>query len=159
VANTYDDMSLIIQTLLGVGSESIAIEIESFIQINRVAGMSDEQILGLLQADLDQGGRIFGQLKNSLKNIVRGAIASAARIAGLKVYEEEGILEYQWLTVGDSCPDCERREGMVADMESFNLIGAPGTGWSLCREACDCDLVPVGYRGATKISKKNLQIT
>jgi len=157
MANTYDDMSLIIQTLLGAGSESVAIEIESFIQINRVAGMSDDQIFALLQEDLDQGGRIFGQLKNSLKNTIRGAIASVSRLAGLKIYEEENIVQYQWVTVGSkNCPDCDRREGMIADLDTFNLIGSPGTGWSLCRDACDCDLVPVGYTGSTSISKNDL---
>jgi len=54
------------------------------------------------------------------------------------------------------CPDCERRAGTEGDMESFNLIGTPGSGWSVCREHCDCVLEPIGYRGSTSISKNDL---
>lgn len=156
MADTFEDMSIMIQTAINSGAEITAIEIQTFITTNRLAGMSDDAILELLEADLAAGGRIFGRLKNSMKTTVKGAIASASRIASGKVYEEEGVQEWRWVTVGDSCPDCETREGMEGTLESFNLIGAPGTGWSVCRENCDCLLEPIGYKGSTKISKKNL---
>ena len=156
MADTYEDMSMMIQTAIGSGAEITAIEIETFIATNRLAGMSDDVILELLEADLVSGGRIFGRLKNTMKNTVRGAIASVSRLAAFKIYEQEKVMEYKWVTVGDSCPDCERRAGTEGDMESFNLIGTPGSGWSVCREHCDCVLEPIGYRGSTSISKNDL---
>lgn len=156
MADTYEDMGLMIQALLEGGAEVTAIEIETFITTNQLAGLSNQAIFDLLEQDLVTGGRIFGRLSNELKNTARGSVSWASRIASGKVYEEEGVEEFRWVTVGTSCPDCERREGVEGDMDTFRLIGLPGSGWSVCRVNCDCVLEPIGYRGSTKISKKNL---
>ena len=40
------------------------------------------------------------------------------------------------------CDDCIERSGEVDTFANWEARGLPGTGWSVCRGACYCVLVP-----------------
>ena len=52
-------------------------------------------------------------------------------------YDAEGI-EYE---DGDYCPDCLEKKDETGTDEYFELIGEPGSGFSVCGEGCGCKIV------------------
>tara|TARA_Y100001963_G_scaffold23448_1_gene31094 strand:+ start:2978 stop:3379 length:402 start_codon:yes stop_codon:yes gene_type:complete len=112
------------------------------------SGMSSNEIKKILLTDLVTGGRIFGQLRNGVKRISKNAIEEVGNIAAYQKYISKDYKEFKWITVGKNiCPDCKIRHGEVGDISYFTSIGLPKSGFSVCEDNCNCQLVPVEYKG------------
>ena len=110
-------------------------------------GMSREAVAEVLKADMQQGGRIFGQLKNDVKEQVSGAINQSSKMGQNTKYSNYD--KFMWVSVAGHrvCRDCASRAGSIRDYRVFERAGLPGTGWSVCKGFCYCILDPVGRMG------------
>ena len=127
-------------------AERLVIDLEELINTMRISGASSSVIKSTLSDDLKQAGRIFGAFKNKSKSIVANGVESASSISATEALEQAGIRRWMWVASGTNiCPDCETRAGRTGTMEMFDLIGHPKSGFSVCREHCNCTLVPIEY--------------
>jgi hypothetical protein len=141
-------MEMLLSVDLQANIDSFVIEFGRYVDRLRLQGVSDEEINKLLEKDLKEGGRVFGQFKNGLRNAVVGAINQASNEASMTVFTDHGIKEFKWITVsGNPCPDCTARHGQVESMEYWRTVGLPGSGFSVCQSNCKCRLVPESYKG------------
>ena len=137
ITKQFDDLALIVTSNLLSRLNSM-----------KLSGMANSQARKILIADLISGGRIFGQLKNGVKRISKNAIEEAGNIAAIKAFEQANLKEYKWITVGKNiCPDCKPRHGLEGDMGYFRTIGLPKSEFSVCGTNCNCQLVPIQYKG------------
>jgi|TARA_Y100000296_G_scaffold83725_1_gene115410 hypothetical protein len=114
-------------------AERLGQEIERLIR----SGVSEQSIIGVLNTDFNQSGRIFGELKNSIKRGIVGGINQAFRRSGRMGQK------LRWVTVSKNvCPDCESRAGQLDTWEGWEARGMPASGWSVCKEYCYCQLMP-----------------
>tara|TARA_R110000823_G_scaffold314029_1_gene442326 strand:+ start:191 stop:658 length:468 start_codon:yes stop_codon:yes gene_type:complete len=108
-------------------------------QIERLrrSGLNEQSIIGVLEQDFMSTGRIFGELRNSIKRGVVGGINQAFRRSGEM---GEGL---RWIAVSKNiCDDCQSVAGEVDTWENWEQRGMPGSGWSICKDSCYCQLVP-----------------
>lgn len=127
-----------------------SITLIDFIQTLKARGLSNETIKGQLYADIKDGGRIFGEFFNSLNADVRGALNQMAHSAKLGRIAPSPKQLMMWEVESDNpCPDCLRRNGSVDTFENWQVRGLPGTGWSVCRENCLCNLIKAEKMQAT----------
>lgn len=115
-------------------SERLAKEIEYL----RRSGVSEQSIIGLLDRDFRGRGRIFGELRNAIKQGVVGGIN--------QVFRREGRVgqKLKWVSVSkNTCDDCSSRAGEVDTWEGWTARGMPASGWSVCKTNCYCQLIPV----------------
>lgn len=137
-------ISQALQISITAQAQRTAITLREFVNLQRLAGLSDAQIENILFDDLINSGRIFGEFKRSLGIVSTGKMNELANIAE---YAEQtnGNQEEQlrWITVEDSrvCPDCFVRHGQVESFSTWVEIGLPKSGWSVCRYYCRCKLV------------------
>ena len=137
ITGLFDNLALIV-------SSNLAFKLGSM----QTSGMTQKEIKNILLADLVTGGRLFGQFKNGVKRISKNALEEAGNLAAQKVFAQQGLKEYKWITVGKNiCPDCEKRHGATGDISYFSAIGLPKSGFSVCEHNCNCQLVPIGYKG------------
>jgi hypothetical protein len=139
---------LIIRLFSGVetASKRTALTIEDYIIQQRQMGVSDEVILQNLNDDLrtDRFG-FFKSYKGELRDTVTGGLHQASSLGQFTQYAKRGMQKmFRWVAVGDehSCRDCEDRQGQVEDLETWELIGLPASGFSVCNERCRCILEP-----------------
>ena len=133
-----------IVTLMLFDSEAFALNVDKYVTQLRSNGINDETIEEQLTKDMDEGGKIFGLLKNAIKAAVVLGIAQSARFGQ---YEEFGMeQDFTWVTVAGHriCSDCEERAGETLPFSDWELIGLPGSGWSVCGSFCYCVLDPTG---------------
>jgi uncharacterized protein with gpF-like domain len=125
------------------------LEIEQLVSSMRLYGMDEATIISTLETDLINQGRLFGAFRNRIKNTIKSAIMLASGAAQRNIYGNEGIKEFRWVTVSDTrvCPDCVIRHNRIETLDTFQLIGLPGSGFSICRGNCRCVMVPVSYKG------------
>ena len=103
----------------------------------RRGGVSEQSIIGILSQDLNRHGRIFGEFRNSIKRGVVGGINQAFLRQG------EVGRKLRWIAVSkNTCPDCVSRAGQVDTWDGWESRGMPGSGWSICKEFCYCQLIP-----------------
>lgn len=103
----------------------------------RRSGLDEQSIIGVLEQDFMSNGRIFGELRNSIKRGVVGGINQAFRRSGEM---GEGL---RWIAVSKNiCDDCQSVAGEVDTWENWEQRGMPGSGWSICKDNCYCQLVP-----------------
>ena len=101
------------------------------------SGLDEQSIIGVLEQDFISNGRIFGELRNSIKRGVVGGINQAFRSVG-KMGEK-----LRWVTVSKNvCDDCLSVSGEIDTLENWEGRGLPGSGWSICKEYCYCQLIP-----------------
>ena len=108
-------------------------------QIERLrrSGLNEQSIIGVLEQDFMSTGRIFGELRNSIKRGVVGGINQAFRRSGEM---GEGL---RWIAVSKNiCDDCQSVAGEIDTWENWEQRGMPGSGWSICKDSCYCQLVP-----------------
>ena len=114
------------------------------------SGVSSDIIKQTLANDMNQGGRIFGQLRNETKASIVDGINQSAKMGQYENYDlDKGT--FAWVTVGGHrvCMDCDGRAGMTLTFNEWESEGLPGSGWSVCQGYCYCVLDPTG-----QISKK-----
>ena len=133
------DRRLLIEIAIGMSydtrifSERLRQEIERL----RRSGVDEQSIIGVLSQDFGSNGRIFGELRNSIKRGVVGGINQAFRRAG------EMGQSLRWVAISKNlCDDCRTRAGEIDTWENWEARGMPGSGWSVCKEYCYCQLVP-----------------
>ena len=136
-------------------SKRTALTIEDYIIQQRQMGVSDEVILQNLNDDLktDRFG-FFKAYKGELRDTVTGGLHQASSLGQFTQYAKSGMTEiYRWVAVGDerSCGDCENRNGQEEDLETWELIGLPASGFSVCNERCRCIIEPVGVEAHGRI--------
>ena len=133
------DRRLLIETALGL-SYDIRIFSERLGQeIDRLTrnGLDEQSIIRVLEQDLATNGRIFGELRNSIKRGVTGGINQAFRRAG------EMGQSLKWIAISKNlCDDCRSRAGEVDTWDNWEARGMPSSGWSVCKEYCYCQLMP-----------------
>ena len=109
------------------------------------AGMTADAISIALNEDLLRGGKIFGELSNSIKSGINEGVNQSGRLGQAEQYPP-GEKNYSWVTVAGHkvCPDCDARTGEVRTWDEWVGEGLPGSGWSICGGHCYCVLDPVG---------------
>jgi len=146
--NTYNELGIKVTKTLDDLSMIVTSNLLSRINTMKLSGMAASEVRKVLVADLIAGGRIFGQLRNGVKGISKNAIEEAGNIAAQKAFEQQGLKQYKWISVGKNvCPDCKPRHGMTGDIEYFKAIGMPKSEFSVCGLNCNCMLVPIEYEG------------
>lgn len=146
--HNLQDLSVILASSLATASSKTVLDLQGIITQMRASGMSDDAIKTFLVNDLREGGRIFGQYKNAIKNTVGNAVSFSSRVAQKEVYESAGVQRYRWVSLSrtenkEPCPDCAEREGNIGTWEFFTTIGLPQSGFSVCQFSCNCVLEPI----------------
>ena len=154
---TLNDLREFMQISVDGTANSFTNDIDSFIGLMQSSGVSQSEIKNILKNDLAEGGRIFGSLKNNSASSIRNGIESASNISSREAFANAGIERFRWVSTGNNvCPDCENRAGVIGEMEYFDTVGLPKSGFSVCGINCQCQLVPIEYKAEGDIIKKKL---
>ena len=142
-----DSASLIMQQGLSnavFDAQKFGVDINKRVSELANAGIAPDQIKKLIDQDLKQAGRIFGNLKNSTKETLSNGINQTGRAGQFEAYKPTD--ELMWVTVAGHkvCTDCSSRSGQINVLAEWESLGMPGTGWSVCRGYCYCILDPSG---------------
>ena len=139
-------LELVLAARVATASSITVLRLDEIINTMIQSGMSKESIREVLVSDLLEGGRIFGEYRNAIKNTTGQAITNASSQAEKFVYNKEGIERFRWITAGNNvCPDCEDRAGGVESFKFWELAGLPRSGFSVCGANCNCRIVPESY--------------
>ncbi len=153
---TEEDEQLLLWIALGIGYDIaiFATRLEREIAILRATGTTESSILDILQRDYNTRGRIFGELRNSVKRGVVLGIMQSSRLGQASVYGDS-VEKFRWINVEGHkiCEDCLGRAGGVDTWEGWMSRGMPGSGWSLCGGNCYCDIVPEGIKIDDSVSR------
>ena len=140
-----EDENILLWATLGIsfGIDVFLTRIEREIAVLRNAGVSESAIITILGNDLANNGRIFGEFRNTVKRGIVSAVMQASRIGQDRVYGNNVML--RWVSVGTPkiCGDCTARIGEVRSWVEWESLGFPASGFSVCKEYCYCQLVPV----------------
>jgi len=108
------------------------------------AGLNMSAIEETLNQDMLTGGRIFGELRNTIKDSIVDGVNQSSRFGQYSGYDLT-LGTFTWITVsGRVCDDCASREGMKGTFADFESIGLPGAGNTICKSYCYCVLDPTG---------------
>jgi hypothetical protein len=143
------DIETIVSQKIQTDVAITVLEIEQLVSSMRLYGMDEATIISTLETDLINQGRLFGAFRNRIKNTIKSAIMLASGAAQRNLYGDAGIEMVKWVTVSDTrvCPDCVIRHNRIEALDTFKLIGLPGSGFSVCRDHCRCIYVPASYKG------------
>ena len=140
-----EDENILLWATLGVGFgiDIFITRVERELALLRNAGVSEAAILDILGNDLARNGRIFGEFRNTIKRGIVSSVMQASRIGADRVYGDSVMM--QWVSVGSPrlCVDCDDRIGQVESWATWQALGFPASGFSVCKEFCYCQLVPV----------------
>jgi hypothetical protein len=122
-------------------SARTAVTLQEYIDARLLSGADPDIIKDELLTDLKEGGRIFGEFRNSMKSNARGHIS---RARDCSEFSELGVKgSYRWSAVLiNTCPDCMDRHGEEKTWEEWEDEGMPRTGATVCKENCKCVLLP-----------------
>lgn len=140
---------LIIRLFAGVetASKRTSLTVEDYIIQQRSMGVDDEVILANLNEDLKTNRfGFFKEFKGEIRDTLVGGLHQASSLGQFTEYAKKGMNEeFRWVDVGDknSCKDCKERHGQIEMLETWELIGLPASGFSVCNERCRCILEPV----------------
>ena len=156
------DLQITIANQITTSAAQSTLSIQEVIANMRTAGMSDLAIRQTLLNDLNTGGPLFGTFRNKIKNTVKNGVELSSNDRATNQFKEAGIKMFQWVSVGDGkvCPDCADRHGEVGTLDSFETIGLPASGFSVCTTNCRCQLIPESYKGENldkPLVKKKIQ--
>ena len=139
-----EDENILLWATLGVsyGIDIFITRLEREIALLRNAGVTDAAILDILGNDLATNGRIFGELRNTIKRGIISSIMQASRVGADRVYGDSVMM--RWVSVGTPkiCVDCTPRIGQIRSWDEWESLGLPASGFSVCKEFCYCQLVP-----------------
>jgi len=111
----------------------------------RAAGISPQKAIEQLVTAGKEGVGLAAQFEKSAASL---AVASARREAqsqALAEYIEQTAPgeDWEWITIStNTCPDCMERGGKVLPLASWQQLGTPGEGRTICGPACMCQLIP-----------------
>lgn len=128
--------------LLDTNVSVTSLKLKEFIDLSVLQGVSRTELKKTLITDLKEGGRLFGEFRNSIKATTTGSI-NRFRDAG-EFSEIEVDQEFRWAAVMvNTCPDCVRRHNMMPmEWDEWVAIGLPRTGQTVCKQHCKCMLIP-----------------
>ena len=139
-----EDEDILLWATLGIsyGIDIFITRIEREVALLRNAGIADAAILDILGNDLATNGRIFGELRNTIKRGIVSATMQASRVGADRIYGDSMMM--RWVSVGTPkiCVDCTPRIGQVRSWDEWEALGLPASGFSVCKEFCYCQLVP-----------------
>ena len=143
---TIEDLREFMTITINATAERLVLDINELVNTMSLSGASAKEIFDTLDTDLKESGRIFGAFKNKSKATIANGIENAGNIASEQVFNQAGVERFMWVTTGGNvCPDCKDRAGMTGKMSFFANLGLPKSGFSVCREHCQCQLVPIEY--------------
>lgn len=121
--------------------------------------VSEEQIINILLEDFENDGEIFGGLKRSLIGDAREGIKNIETEVQTELFKEAGEEKLTWICAFvNTCEDCLPLHGQSKTLEEWKADpGLPGSGWSVCREHCQCVLMPSAYAGTKEELSKPIQ--
>ena len=120
--------------------------ISKAVNTQSAAGVSAAVTSAALANDLANGGRIFGELRNSIKESLVEGINNSGRAGSFEAYDVNDKTLFTWVVVSGHkiCHDCAPRAGQVATLEDWEKAGLPASGWSVCGGHCYCIIDPSG---------------
>lgn len=140
------ELEIIITSSMSTSTSKTILDLQQTITTLKATGASDEFIRDTLLRDLDEGGIIFGTYRNNIKNTTGNMVQMMSEAAIREQYGDKGIKSFKWITAGGNvCDDCLPRHGEVATWEEWNITGMPRSGFSVCKQNCQCQLVPSSY--------------
>ncbi len=141
IATSLDKELESLEIVLSAKASKTAITINEFIDLSLSQGIDPDILEEILLKDLNEGGRIFGEFRNSIKATVGGAIGrtrDGAQLARIGV-----DTKYRWSAVlVNTCPDCLERHGQVMKWDEWEAEGLPRSGVTVCGQNCKCVLLP-----------------
>ena len=152
-------------------SEVFAQRVNKTIQTQGARGIAFSNTAGMLATDMAERGRVFGELRNGIKESLVEGINQSGQAGSFQAYDPEEKTIFTWVTVAGHkiCHDCSPRGGQRATLKEWEEQGMPATGWSVCGGYCYCILDPsvkisprvefekVQEKGATIKPKKDMQ--
>ena len=124
-------------------AQRAALTIDEFIRLASEQGADNETIKQYLLKDLNEGGKLFGQFRNSIRATATGTIN---RMSDSAQWAEDTAVSYRWVAVlVNTCPDCILRHGDVKTMEEWEQEGLPRAGLTICGEHCKCKLINADF--------------
>ena len=125
------------------------LSIQELVTTMKAQGMADDAIRQTLLNDLNSGGQLFGSFRNKLKNTVRNGVQLSSNNKVNEKYKKEKIERVRWVAVskGKACVDCIERDGKIYTLKELEVIGLPGSGFSVCQGNCKCEYVAEDYKG------------
>ena len=143
---TIEDLREFMRITINATAERLVLDVNEFVETMTTSGVTSDTIFTALDSDLKDSGRIFGAFKNKSKATIANGVENASNISASDVFAQANIDRFMWVTAGGNvCPDCEDRAGMTGDISFFSTLGLPKSGFSVCREHCQCQLVPIKY--------------
>ena len=151
ILESLDDLTPELEEMLLSTLDDMVFEVEVFgnqieKQVTKLtkSGMIMSEIEATLNQDMILGGRIFGQLRNSIKDSIVDGVNQSSRFGQYSGYDLN-LGTFVWVTVSNRvCVDCQEREGYTGTFDDFVRIGLPGAGRTVCKEYCYCVLDPTG---------------
>lgn len=139
--NFMDREAETLEIMLAASAGRTAITIDEYIKVRVLQGASLESIQADLLTDLNTGGRIFGEFRNSIRATVNGSIN---RLRDDALFAEQGtITQYRWVAIlVNTCPDCLDRHGKSKPWKQWETEGLPRTNHTVCKQNCKCALIP-----------------
>ncbi len=131
-----------------------AATLEEYINSRLAEGATKAAIKAELLTDLETGGRIFGEFKNSIRATAHGNLR---RLADIGNYSEIGDVKYKWIAILDdnTCPDCEPRHYEIAQTwQEWEIRGLPRSSNLRCRQRCRCVLVDENIKGVKPVRRR-----
>ena len=116
------------------------------VQTQAAAGMSANAIKAGLLNDMQTGGRVFGEIRNSVKGSLVEGINQSSRAGQFQALDPESDTLFTWVTIAGHkvCLDCAPRGGQQKTLKEWEQEGLPGAGWSVCKGYCYCIIDPSG---------------
>ena len=104
-------------------------------------GLGEQEIVGRLQRDLVEGGRVFGTIMRGTRNVASSSMGQIAQGEIFGNFEDRD--EWEWIVTSKKpCEDCAPRHGEKDTWENWRDVGLPRSGFSVCEYYCKCELLP-----------------
>jgi hypothetical protein len=130
-----------LEIVLTAKATRTAITLNEFIDLSLAQGIDPDVLEESLLKDLKEGGRIFGEFRNSIRATVGGSIGRTRDGAQLAMIGVD--TKYRWSAVLiNTCPDCLERHGQVMKWGEWEAEGLPRSGVTVCGQNCKCVLLP-----------------
>jgi hypothetical protein len=139
------DTNIDLETLtisLNTAATRTAVTLEELIARALATGMTKDALKAYLLKDLEEGGRIFGELRRAVAATSNAVIRDISDSAQWAEDVDTETKRFMWIAVlVNTCPDCMDRHGRIHTMEEWEEKGLPRAGLTVCRNHCQCNLV------------------